>query len=153
MAGLKDTLSKGLATLNVKTGTFMEENKIRTYISNLEHEINNIYPQIGRAVYDQWRQTGAADMNVIAPMCAQINEKLAEIGNQKAKIEELNRQAEQILGQQNQAAYVQPQPVYTAPAPGAAPAAPSGETVICPSCGGTNVKGYKFCMKCGQPLP
>ena len=152
MAGLKDTFTKGLATINVKTGTFMEESKIKTYISNLEHDINIIYPQIGRAVYDQWVQSGNVDVNAIAPMCTQIQEKLKEIENQKEKIQELNKQAEQILGQQSQPAYSQPQPGYAAPAPGAA-AAPSGETVNCPSCGAANAKGYRFCMKCGQPLP
>ena len=32
MANLKDSFTKGLATINVKTSNFMEENKLKTYI-------------------------------------------------------------------------------------------------------------------------
>ena len=39
MASLKESLSKGITTINVKTNSFMEESKCKTYISTLEKEI------------------------------------------------------------------------------------------------------------------
>ncbi len=37
MDSLKESFTKGIATLNVKTNNFMEESKCKTYISNLEY--------------------------------------------------------------------------------------------------------------------
>lgn len=36
MDSLKESLTKGIATINVKTNNFMEESKCKTYISTLE---------------------------------------------------------------------------------------------------------------------
>ena len=38
---LKDSLTKGITAINVKTNNFMEQSKCKTYISTLESEINN----------------------------------------------------------------------------------------------------------------
>ena len=43
--GLKDSLTKSITTINVKTNNFMEQSKYKTYISTLEDEIQ----KIGRA--------------------------------------------------------------------------------------------------------
>ncbi len=39
MVSLKDSFPKGIAAINVKTNTFMEESKCKTYISTLEGEM------------------------------------------------------------------------------------------------------------------
>ena len=47
MASLKESLSKGITTINVKTNSFMEESKCKTYISTLEKEIQILKQNIG----------------------------------------------------------------------------------------------------------
>lgn len=51
MASLKESLSKGITTINVKTSSFMEESKCKTYISTLEKEIQILKQNIGEIVY------------------------------------------------------------------------------------------------------
>lgn len=51
MASLKDTFTKGLTTLNVKTNNFMEESKCKTYITTLENEIAGLKQKLGDDIY------------------------------------------------------------------------------------------------------
>ena len=50
MASLKESLSKGITTINVKTNSFMEESKCKTYISTLEKEIQILKQNIGETM-------------------------------------------------------------------------------------------------------
>ena len=63
MAGLKETFSKGITTINVKTNNFMESTTIKTHINTLESECKALYEQIGATVYQQW--TGG-DTSIVA---------------------------------------------------------------------------------------
>lgn len=130
MAGIKDTLSKGLTTLNVKTNSFMEQNKSNTYISTLESEIKALELQIGQAVYEQWTQ-GEFSVESVEGQLQTIKEKQEEIAQQKQHIEEMLRQEQQILG---------------------ANSAPSKEGNFCPKCGAQCAPNAKFCAKCGEAL-
>ena len=51
MASLKESLSKGITTINVKADSFMEESKCKTYISTREKEIQILKQNIGETVY------------------------------------------------------------------------------------------------------
>lgn len=134
MAGLLDSLSKGIATVNVKSGNMMEKNKIKTYISTLEKEIADLKAQVGEITYHDWAEN-TYDFAKIEPALQAISNKYVEINHQKEKMEELDKEEKQILGNASQ------QPVI------------AGESVrFCPSCGAQNENHYKFCMKCGSPL-
>lgn len=131
MAGLKDSFSKGLTTINLKTSNFMEENKIKSYISTLEDEKNAALMQIATTVYAQWTE-GNVDLSAVETALETVKAKDAEIANQKEKIVQLQREEEQILGKK---------------------AEPETETIIhCPACGAQNNAKFKFCYKCGKPL-
>ena len=130
MAGLKDAFSKGITTLNVKTNNFMEQNKINTYISNLEKEVRELKLLAGSTMYDQWRN-GESDLSRVQETFQLINQKDSEIQQQRYKLEQIKLEEERILNNQSQQT------------PG---------QVYCGQCGAQNADNYKFCVKCGTPL-
>ena len=128
MASLKESLSKGITTNNVKTNSFMEESKCKTYISTLEKEIQIFKHNIGEIVYAK-SIAGEGYEEEVAKIIEQIQGKYAEIEQQKAAIEQLAVQEKQILGSQS-----------------------TVNIKYCSSCGAQNAANYKFCSKCGNPL-
>ena len=55
MENLKNAISKGIATFNVKTNNMLESNKCKTYIAALEKELAELECTIGKSVYDKWK--------------------------------------------------------------------------------------------------
>ena len=142
MDSLKESFTKGIATLNVKTNNFMEESKCKTYISTLEKEIANLKQEIGENVYKLW-VAGDDITKGSNELLEQIKLKYDEIEVQKEKIKNLAAQEQQILGTGTQ------QPVKT----NAQPASQQEQSVVlCKNCGMQNVSTYKFCVKCGVSL-
>ena len=85
MASLKESLSKGITTINVKTSSFMEESKCKTYISTLEKEIQILKQNIGEIVYAK-SVAGESYEEEVTKIIEQIQSKYAEIEQQKATI-------------------------------------------------------------------
>ena len=142
MDSLKESFTKGIATLNVKTNNFMEESKCKTYISTLEKEIANLKQEIGENVYKLW-VAGDDITKGSNELLEQIKLKYDEIEVQKEKIKNLAAQEQQILGTGTQ------QPVKT----NAQPVSQQEQSVVlCKNCGMQNVSTYKFCVKCGVSL-
>jgi seryl-tRNA synthetase len=139
MASLKDSFAKGITTINMKTNSFMEESKCKTYISNLEAEIREQKNQIGEIVYQKWSQEEDYTQS-IETVLNSIKEKYEEIEVQKQKIEQVRKEEQQVLGssantmQQN------------------APVQPQGNMIFCSKCGSQTFDNFKFCSKCGAPL-
>ena len=129
MASLKESLSKGITTINVKNNSFMEESKCKTYISTLEKEIQILKQNIGETVYAK-SVAGESYEEEVAGMIGQIRGKYEEIEQQKAAIEQLAVQEKQILGNQSMTVNIR----------------------YCANCGAQNAANYKFCSKCGSPL-
>lgn len=129
MASLKESLSKGITTINVKANSFMEESKCKTYISTLEKEIQILKQNIGETVYAK-SVAGESYEEEVAGMIGQIRGKYEEIEQQKAAIEQLAVQEKQILGNQSMTVNIR----------------------YCANCGAQNAANYKFCSKCGSPL-
>ena len=129
MASLKESLYKGITTINVKTNSFMEESKCKTYISTLEKEIQILKQNIGETVYAK-SVAGESYEEEVAGMIGQIRGKYEEIEQQKAAIEQLAVQEKQILGNQSMTVNIR----------------------YCANCGAQNAANYKFCSKCGSPL-
>lgn len=136
MANLKESLTKGITAINVKTNNFMEESKCKTYITTLEGEIKELKGMIGESVYTKWN-AGTDISEGVEELGVKIKEKYDEISAQKQKIIQLQEEEKQILGAANQTA--------------AAPEATS-EVIFCSQCGTQNSVNYKFCCKCGTPL-
>lgn len=135
MASLKDSFTKGLTTINVKTNSFMEESKCKTYIATLEGEIKNLKLLVGEKSYESWSK-GENIAQKVEELFQQIKEKYQEIEAQKQKIEQLAQEEKQILGTQS----VESQETENA------------GVVFCSQCGTQNAGNYKFCCKCGTPI-
>ncbi len=134
MAGLMDSITKGITTVNVKSSNMMEKNKLKTYIATLEKEITDLKMQVGEIIYRDW-SAGNADISKVEQALMAISNKYAEIDRQNEKMLELDKQEQQILGSARQ----------QAPAPGT-------QVRFCASCGAQNAPEYRFCNKCGAPL-
>lgn len=132
MAGLKDMLSKGVTSVNVKTSNFMEINKIKTYINTLQDEINSLEKTIGNKTYQMW-SIGAFDIGTIEPELTKIKANFEEINNQEIKIKEIEAEADRILGNMDSAPDL-------------------SDKIVCPSCGRANGLDSKFCVGCGTQL-
>lgn len=128
MATLKESLSKGITAINVKTSSFMEESKCKTYISTLEKEIQVLKANIGEVVYAKSVANESYD-EPVARLVQQIQGKYEEIEQQKKAIEQLAVEQKQILG-----------------------TAQASVVKYCANCGAENAGNYKFCCKCGTPL-
>ena len=141
MAGLKETFSKGITTINVKTNNFMESTTIKTHINTLESECKALYEQIGATVYQQW--TGG-DTSIVAveTYLQQVKGKQEEIAAEYAKLDGLQKMEEDILGKK-----AQPMAATSVVSASAA----EGQ-IFCSQCGSANSSNYKFCCKCGAPL-
>lgn len=134
MADLKGTISKSLTAINLKTSNFMEQNKIKTYISTLESEINTLKSEIGDKVYQNWEQ-GLFHLEGIEEKLESAKCKKALIKEQEKALEILDIKEKQILGEMTTKAKEIKEDV-----------------AFCPKCGTENKVGYKFCVKCGQLL-
>ncbi|MDE7030450.1 MAG: hypothetical protein K2P63_10840 [Lachnospiraceae bacterium] len=128
MATLKESFSKGLTAINVKTSSFMEESKCKTYIATLEKEIQTLKSNLGELVYAK-TLAGETYEEQAAEIVQKIQEKHEEIRQQKLLIEQLAVEQKQILG-----------------------TTPTDAVKYCAQCGAQNAGNYKFCCKCGTPL-
>lgn len=129
MGNLKNSFSKGLTAINVKTNNFMEENKCKTYIATLESEIQDLKQMLGQVIYEHWIQ-GEELTQGIDDILKAIQIKDQEIEEQKEKIRRLQLEEKQILGI----------------------AVEQGGSIFCSQCGTKNSVNYKFCCRCGKPL-
>ena len=140
MATLKDKFSKGLTTINVKTNTFMEQNKISTHISTLEREISNLKMQLGELVYTKWVQDDF-ELSLVEEILNTINAKYQEIEIQRNKMEQVSLEEQKILGTVPTSSWGQ----HVAEEE-------KEETIFCTNCGSPSSANHKFCTKCGSPL-
>ena len=131
MADLKESFSKGLTALNVKTSTFLEAKKIQTYISTLNNEIEALQKEIGRRAYEDWEKNGSISLSNIGEQLMEISKKKETIAQQKIAAEELEKKEQQILGTADNQ---------------------KPSKIFCPNCGQSYDGPVKFCSKCGTKL-
>jgi len=139
-----------------KSSELVEVTKLNANISSEEDKINKLYTQIGKAVYENFHQTGNAP-DIVKEACEQIaahqeniralKEKIAEVKGIKSCINcgaEMERP--QLFcsrcGTKNEI----PQ-TATVNQPQEAPA-----NSECPSCGTAVIPGAAFCTNCGTRL-
>jgi rubrerythrin len=134
MANLKESFTKGITAINVKTNNFMEESKCKTYISTLENEIKGLKQSIGDRAYENWLKD-ENNMEGLEELFQKIKEKYQEIEEQKGRMEQLSQEERQILGSNNSQAMPN-----------------NAKVVFCSQCGTPNADNYKFCSKCGAPM-
>ena len=131
MADLKESFSKGLTAINVKTSTFVEAKKIQTYISTLNNEIEALQKEIGRRAYEDWEKNGSISLSNIGEQLMETSKKKETIAQQKIAAEELEKKEQQILGTADNQ---------------------KPSKIFCPNCGQSYDGPVKFCRKCGTKL-
>lgn len=127
---IKQEFSKQITKINMKTSSFLEENKIRTYISTLENEIRELKLKVGENGYGMWR-AGAFRGEELFPIFQEINGRYMLIRQQEEKLRQLAQQSSQVLGESQE----------TGPA-----------KVFCPKCGAVCQPNMNFCKACGTKL-
>ena len=135
MASFKDSISRGLTTLNVKTSNFMEENKLKTAITTKEQEIAKLKSCIADVLYEKRKDFS---IEFVENELNEIENKYNEIEELKKQIEGLAINEKEILG------------ATTDTSDAAVPASPG--KVFCADCGAENPAEFKFCTKCGHKL-
>ena len=84
----KQGISKQITKLNMKTSTFLEENKIKTFIGTLENDIRDLKVKAGELGYQMWR-SGDFDPNQLIPLYKEISTKEAQIQEQEQQMKEI----------------------------------------------------------------
>lgn len=161
---IKKTLDRGMVSVSVKSGTYLEIEKLKTKAENAAVRMNTAASEMGAAVYDQWKN-GSVSMEYIENVCTNIKGMEDEIGGYQSQIRMLEQEKARILGGDVQGAGGKPaEKVCTCGCVNQAEArfcagcgkpldVPEKQTAaVCPSCGMAAEPGARFCMGCGKPL-
>ena len=134
MDNLKKSITKGIATINVKTNNMLEQSKCKTYISTLENEIADLELQAGKKLFQNW-ESGNFSVDGLDVIMEDIAGKYQTIKEQEEAIKKMQQEEQKILGNER------------------------GETangeddfIFCCMCGAKNRAEYKFCIKCGASI-
>lgn len=143
-----------------KSNEIVETTKLNSNINSEEDKIQKLYVQLGKAVYEKFTQTGAAE-DYAQEACQEIvthqenikalREKIAEIKGIKSCINcgsEMERT--QVFCSKCGTKNELPEPVAPEATTEAAQEAPA--TSACPSCGAELPTGSAFCTNCGTRL-
>lgn len=123
----KRTISKKATEVNVKTSMFLEINKIRSYISVVQQEMDKKYTGLGKTVYQMW-QEDAVELEKVEALFLELKEcekKIDEYNFQIQKIEEDNKK---YMGIANE------------------------KVIFCSNCGAKNSSEAAFCRECGSKM-
>ena len=86
---LKKNIDKSLVTVSVKSATYLESEKLKAKISNIQEENAAQLQTMGNQLYNAWKETAAFDTNYMVEVCQKVLENENEIAVYQAKIEEL----------------------------------------------------------------
>ena len=80
----------GAQAAGQKAGEWMEIGKLSMALSDLNNDVERLYAEIGRMVYDAYKdkETSTEELNI---KCEYIDEKLTEIAELRRKIAELKK--------------------------------------------------------------
>lgn len=134
-ASIKNLFDKGIASVTVKSSTFLETSKLSNQINMAEGEIPRQKTLMGEAAYLAWCEQRDL-LEVVTPYCQEIQSLEAQIAELQRKIAELKEESQKALGEE-----ARPE---GAPAPGG--------KAFCTACGTENAQGARFCCKCGNKM-
>lgn len=131
----KQGFAKKVTEINMKTSSFLELQKIKTYIGTLESEIFSLQSEIGSQVYTMWKNEG---INL-----SEVEDLLTQIDSRKQLLQEQNRLTEEIKERDN---------AVLGTRVGTAAQTVSGQGCVCPNCGEVYAVSINFCKKCGTKM-
>lgn len=135
---IKQELSKQLTKINIATSTFLEEQKIKTYIATLEDEVRELKVKAGEIGFEMW-QADQYDETAIFAVYEEIVAKCSLIEEQKTMIQALVEKNKQVLGDDEET-------------PVEAEDLPETGSIFCTNCGTPGLPNARFCKKCGTKL-
>ena len=128
---LKMDLSKKVTEINMKTSSFLEITKIRTYNHTLEKEIQELNLQAGEKGYQNWIQKlDQPELEDLEGIYRKIQAREKRIQEQLQAIEQLELQESQVLGHKPK----------------------EQEVCFCPNCGAKYTGKVNYCTKCGSKI-
>ena len=134
---LKKNIDKGLVSVSVKSATYLESEKLKAKISNIQKENAAKLTEMGNQLYVSWKESGQVDTEYIAEVCKAVQKNEAEVADYEAKIAELAVEKDKILNTGANNAATEPQ-------------IKAGEMMY--ACGHINDEGAKFCKICGAKI-
>lgn len=134
MEHIKEFFPGKLTAINMTLVSFIEFQKIRTYIVTLNQEIMELEREVGKKIYEHWSETGCIGGGEESPVwehLRRIEQKQEAVKEQQEMEAALNRKMKEILGDK----IIQKEDV-----------------IYCPHCGKFAKKTVNFCAKCGTKL-
>lgn len=131
---IKESIDRGLVSVSVKSGTYLEIEKLKAKVNHVQDEIRNLKMELGEKLYEQWKN-GNVEAAFIDMTCKALQDKEEEIVQYQKQIDKITLEKEKILGGENRGEAV---PVLS-------------QGIQC-SCGKVNVLGARFCKSCGKKL-
>ena len=144
---LKDSISKGAATVNQKANDLMETNKINQDIKAAQQQKDADIVKLGQLLYNFKKNPDGVEPDYDAV--------IADMDSIDAKIDSLKKQLQDLRNEQVCPNCGSSVPKGTAFCPNCGSKMPVPEVKPvnpCPSCGKENTPGDKFCQYCGTPL-
>ena len=132
---LKKGLDKSIVSITVKSSTYLEIEKLKAKVSNVEEQILKEKQNLGMDLFEQWKATGEINEDLIKTTFALILEQQKEIASYQEEIVKAEAEKDKILNE------------GSAPVQSTQPA----DGVVC-TCGTVNSKEAKFCKGCGKKL-
>ncbi len=134
---LKKNIDKSLVSVSVKSATYLESEKLKAKISNIQEENTAKLTEMGNQLYAVWKENGQIDTAYITEVCKNVQENEAEIAVYEDKIAELAAEKEKILNTGANNAQAEQQV--------------KAGGIMC-ACGHVNDEGAKFCKICGAKI-
>lgn len=132
MADIRETFSKGLTAINLKTSNYLEVAKLKTYINTLSNESDALKLEVANLLYVQWVNGAFEKTADIEDKLMQIKQRQELIEQKQKEIENVEKEEQNILGNKNTGV--------------------KAGVIYCSSCGAQNNEENRFCEKCGSPL-
>lgn len=127
---IKDAFNKGVTTVNIKSETLMESNRVKSAISAAQKRKEAEITALGVKCYAAWKQGEIAD-SVLTGQLQIIAQIEQEIAQQEERLVQLKIDESKALGAQ-------------------AAAGPTAR--FCTKCGKPLTPGTRFCTACGTPV-
>ena len=68
---IKESIDKSLVSVSVKSGTYLETEKLKAKVGNVQEEIHNLKQELGEAIFAQWKN-GGVNPQTIESACAAL---------------------------------------------------------------------------------
>lgn len=134
---IKDSTSRAITKISVKTSSTLEKSKIRMHIESLTKDVQKMLMDVGEEVYNLWLN-GDSSNQLLSEKLEAVKQKKNEIEQLTIELISIDDRDNEILGTK---AETEQKVEVVAP-----------QKPCCPNCGSEHEPAAKFCRKCGHEL-